>query len=302
MGLSDRQYCILDVIYQTQVHPDYKVGDWAKIGAGTLGRFFGCSRQAMLMQFEKLSELGFLEIHDSGDGRKKTTPKWYREAYKKVKPQGARKLATEGQENLPGEWQENLPLVGQENLPQRKKEKKEEKGKVKPAPDFSFENTKDAVLKYLNKAYKKTDLLSLVEGTNQTVPELLEEVAAHWAGDGRTFDPNLYGDQKGLDTSLKNFAANNQEKEVDAETKFERVSDRVEQIIDTFKKYSARILSERAKAASEEMIRRLLKKGETLEDFDRAFSKIKNGKSEWRDLEKALKDYETLKSIASDAA
>ena len=247
----------------------------------------------MRYQVEELASQGFLEFHNAGDGRKRTTPKWYREAYKKVK-EGGRKLPPQGEGSFPPQ--------GEGSFPQRKEEKKERKGKVKPAPDFSFENTKDSVLKYLNKAYKKTDLLSLVEGTNQTVPELLEEVAAHWAGDGRTFDPNLYGDQKGLDTSLKNFAANNQEKEVDAETKFERVSDRVEQIIDTFKKYSARILSERAKAASEEMIRRLLKKGETLEDFDRAFSKIKNGKSEWRDLEKALKDYETLKSIASDAA
>lgn len=81
MGLSPNEYCVLDMLYQSQTHPDYTVGGWAKESYRKIGAALGISEgtvHAMAVRFVKCE---LMEVDETNPKLKRTLPAWYNHAY-----------------------------------------------------------------------------------------------------------------------------------------------------------------------------------------------------------------------------
>jgi len=80
MGLTPNEYCVLDVIYQSQVHPRYSFDGWARVGCHKIASFLGFSSGAVHKMFERFEGWGLLEFDETRQ-YKRTTSLWYDVAY-----------------------------------------------------------------------------------------------------------------------------------------------------------------------------------------------------------------------------
>lgn len=81
MGLSPNEYCVYDIIYQSQTNPAHTVDGWAKNSYSKLAGFLGFSKGAIFGIIERGVENGFIEVNAANPKLKKTTEKWYMTAY-----------------------------------------------------------------------------------------------------------------------------------------------------------------------------------------------------------------------------
>lgn len=79
LGISVLEYCVLDYVYKTQVHPDYAVNGWAKTGCHKIGEFLGVSSGTIKGIFDRMEKIGLLERLASD--LKRVTDKFYSIAY-----------------------------------------------------------------------------------------------------------------------------------------------------------------------------------------------------------------------------
>ena len=95
MGISTNEYCVLDIIYQSQVSPKYGKGGWTTIGIHKLAEFFGLSSGTVHKMLLRMAERKLLDIE--GD-RKRTTKLFYEAAYEKgsVQKTNVRKVNRRG--------------------------------------------------------------------------------------------------------------------------------------------------------------------------------------------------------------
>lgn len=80
LGLTPNEYCVLDVIYQSQTHPRYSFDGWARVGCHKIASFLGFSSGAVHKMFERFEGWGFIEFDETRE-YKRTTPLWYDVAY-----------------------------------------------------------------------------------------------------------------------------------------------------------------------------------------------------------------------------
>lgn len=80
LGISPNEYCVADVIYKSQTHPDFGKNGWTKIGCHKLAEFFGYSVGAVHKMLQRFEESGLLEF-DGNKEAKRMTAKFYDIAY-----------------------------------------------------------------------------------------------------------------------------------------------------------------------------------------------------------------------------
>lgn len=81
MGLSVLEYCILDLIYQSQVHPSFSKEGWTDTSHRQIADFFGVSVGAVHKVCERMNGAEYLEINPGDPRLKRTTPAWFEVAY-----------------------------------------------------------------------------------------------------------------------------------------------------------------------------------------------------------------------------
>lgn len=80
LGLNPAEYCVLDIIYQSQTHPRYSFDGWARIGCHKIASFLGLSSGTVHKMFERFEAWSLLEFDETRE-YKRTTPAWYDIAY-----------------------------------------------------------------------------------------------------------------------------------------------------------------------------------------------------------------------------
>lgn len=80
LGLNPAEYCVLDIIYQSQTHPRYSFDGWARIGCHKIASFLGLSSGTVHKMFERFEDWNLLEFDQTRE-YKRTTPAWYDVAY-----------------------------------------------------------------------------------------------------------------------------------------------------------------------------------------------------------------------------
>ena len=79
LGISVLEYCVLDYVYKTQVHPEYNINGWANTGCHKIGEFLGVSSGTIKGIFDRMDAIGLLDR--TGKDLKRTTDKFYSIAY-----------------------------------------------------------------------------------------------------------------------------------------------------------------------------------------------------------------------------
>jgi len=80
LGLNPAEYCVLDIIYQSQTHPRYSFDGWARIGCHKIASFLGLSSGTVHKMFDRFEGWGLLEFDPTRE-YKRTTRAWYDVAY-----------------------------------------------------------------------------------------------------------------------------------------------------------------------------------------------------------------------------
>ena len=83
LGLNISEYCVLDIIYQSQVHPSFTKGGWTDAGCHRIAKFLGMAPSGVKQMLDRLVEFGMVEYADETKYLKRTTKKWYDYAYLK---------------------------------------------------------------------------------------------------------------------------------------------------------------------------------------------------------------------------
>jgi len=83
LGLNISEYCVLDIIYQSQVHPSFTKGGWTDAGCHRIAKFLGMAPSGVKQMLDRLVKFGMIEYADSTKVLKRTTKKWYDYAYLK---------------------------------------------------------------------------------------------------------------------------------------------------------------------------------------------------------------------------
>lgn len=81
MGITPNEYCVFDIIYQSQSHPEYAVNGWAKNSYLELAAFLGFSKSTIHGIIDRGVEWGLIEVNEADPKLKKTTENWYNHAY-----------------------------------------------------------------------------------------------------------------------------------------------------------------------------------------------------------------------------
>jgi hypothetical protein len=81
LGVSPNEYCVLDYVYQTQVHPKYSRDGWCRTGIHVIAEYFGFSTGTVHKMIIRFVEKGLLEVDNADPRNKKTTPRYYDTAY-----------------------------------------------------------------------------------------------------------------------------------------------------------------------------------------------------------------------------
>lgn len=125
--------------------------------------------------------------------------------------------------------------------------------------------------------------------------EVLQKIAQKFVLGDRTLDPRSDGSVKGLIGWAKGYI-NNLPKAPYGESGSMAI---VEEVSTLFTKHFIRRPSDRAKAAVKFKIHELMKRGETLEDFEKIFAWARSsGGQKWNDFETSIEGYERLKSYS----
>lgn len=61
LGLTVVEYCVLDIVYQSQTHPSHTKNGWSDAGCHTIGKFLGLSSGTVKGIFDRLEKFGFME-------------------------------------------------------------------------------------------------------------------------------------------------------------------------------------------------------------------------------------------------
>ncbi len=75
------EYCVLDILYQSQTHPSYSKNGWTDAGCHTIAKFLCLSTGTVKGIFDRTEAMGFLERLDGS--LKRTTAAFYDVAYLK---------------------------------------------------------------------------------------------------------------------------------------------------------------------------------------------------------------------------
>lgn len=82
LGLSPNEYCVCDLIYKTQTHPELTQNGWTNLGVHTIAEALDFSSGTIKKMLDKFEKMGLLEFKDPDKKRfKKMLPKWYNTAY-----------------------------------------------------------------------------------------------------------------------------------------------------------------------------------------------------------------------------
>jgi len=84
LGITPNEYCVFDVIYQSQTHPEHSRDGWAVNSYGQIAAFFGFSKSTVAGIIERGVNYGLIEVDPANPERKKTLPNWYNFAYLKT--------------------------------------------------------------------------------------------------------------------------------------------------------------------------------------------------------------------------
>jgi uncharacterized phage protein (TIGR02220 family) len=79
LGLSVIEYCVLDMLYQSQTHPSISKNGWTDTGCHTIAKFLDLSSGTVKGIFDRVEKAGFMERF--GISLKRTTPLFYNVAY-----------------------------------------------------------------------------------------------------------------------------------------------------------------------------------------------------------------------------
>ncbi len=83
LGLNISEYCVLDIIYQSQINPSFTKNGWTDAGCHRIAKFLGMAPSGVKQMLDRLVEFGMIEYADSTKVLKRTTKKWYDYAYLK---------------------------------------------------------------------------------------------------------------------------------------------------------------------------------------------------------------------------
>jgi transposase-like protein len=81
MGLTPNEYCVLDIIYQSQSHPKFSKDGWTNAGCHRIAGFLGFSTGTVHKMLERFENWGLLEFKNGNKSFKRTTKDWYNVAY-----------------------------------------------------------------------------------------------------------------------------------------------------------------------------------------------------------------------------
>lgn len=81
LGVTVLEYCVLDIIYQSQTHPSFTKGGWTNVGCHKIAKFLDLSPATVFGMFDRLLDFGFIEFKEDSKVLKRTTSKWYDVAY-----------------------------------------------------------------------------------------------------------------------------------------------------------------------------------------------------------------------------
>jgi len=82
LGLSPNEYCVADIIYKTQTHPEIGKDGWTNLSVHTIAESLDFSSGTIKKMLDKFAENGLLEFKDPDKKRlKRMLPKWYNTAY-----------------------------------------------------------------------------------------------------------------------------------------------------------------------------------------------------------------------------
>jgi DNA-binding MarR family transcriptional regulator len=76
LGVSPNEYCIYDIIYQTQTSPKYSKNGWADNSYQKMADFFGFSKGTIHPMIDRGVEKGLIEVDPSNPRLKRTTDLW----------------------------------------------------------------------------------------------------------------------------------------------------------------------------------------------------------------------------------
>lgn len=298
LGITPMEYFILDYIYWTSTHPKYRDSEgYCNQSYQNMADFLGFSRRGVIGACDKCVQMGLLETHP--DGRKRTTEKWYGDAYEDkgfTSEQSAPVNESGGEQSAPLASEQSALKngeIGEQSAPHKKKEKEKKKEVAASLSDFEKIETAKMVL---TKAIKPKERAELLEGFNFDFPTIAEKIATTFVIDGKTLNPNSPGSVKGLVSYAKIYIANTPKEENEA--KVFKMIDRVDEVCFLFQKYMIRIPSERSKKLASYKIRELMKSGETLDDFEQAFQLAKASHGDvWKDFEYTINNYKRLKTM-----
>lgn len=82
LNITVLEYCVLDMVYQSQTHPSHSKNGWTDVGCHSIANFLGISTGTVKGIFDRMEYMGYMER--IGNFSKRTTPLFYDIAYLKT--------------------------------------------------------------------------------------------------------------------------------------------------------------------------------------------------------------------------
>lgn len=260
------------------------------------------TEDSVYRRFKKLEKYNILRSHPENKGRGKSFY-GFGDAYMKLffdeensdgNPNLIKETRMEIRENDPvnSDRNPNSYIYKEEHNTKPKQNTRLDKAAV-----LDFE--KEEICRHtLEKNIKPTERIEFLQGKGEDFPTVISEIAKAFVLDGKELDPDKKWSIKGLLTYAKRYVENIPKEE--SEARVFKMVDRIDEVCSLFQKHMVRIPTERAKKAVSYKIRELMKTGETIEDFENAFSAARKGGGDvWKDLEYTIQNYERLKSLVA---
>jgi hypothetical protein len=81
LNITVLEYCVLDIVYQSQTHTSYSKNGWTDVGCHSIANFLGLSSGTVKNIFDRMEYMGYIERN--GNFSKRTTSSFYDVAYLK---------------------------------------------------------------------------------------------------------------------------------------------------------------------------------------------------------------------------